>query len=185
MTHAERFSERVSAWREEAILQAASELLATAGCVEFNMGPVASAVGIAKGTVYRHVESRKSLIGNVLEGWMHDLRLGEPKQSNDSSGAMTHLIEALCHQADRRGGDVQVAFPCCLRTSPCPHGWNRRWQAISEAQGLACDERSARLGEAIQALTALPSSRELIKEGRFTELKALLRNTLDGYARAD
>ena len=185
MSSRERFSQRVSAWREKAILQAASELLATAGCVEFNMDTVAAAVGIAKGTVYRHVESRTSLIGNVLEGWMNDLGLGELKQSSDSSGAMAQVIEVLCHQADRPGEDVQVAFPCCLRTSPCPHGWNSRWQAISEAQGLACDDRSASLGEAIQALAALPSSRALIKEGRFTELKALLRNTLGGYARAD
>ena len=184
MTYAERFSQRVSAWREEAILQAASELLATAGCVEFNMDTVASAVGIAKGTVYRHVASRKSLIGNVLEGWMNDLGLEELKQSNDSSDAMTHVVEVLCHRADRRGEDVQIALPCCLRTSPCRHGWNSRWQAISDAQGLARDDRSASLGEAIQALAALPSSRALIKEGRFTDLKAHLRNTLGGHARA-
>ena len=180
-----RFSERVRAWRVAVVLDAASELLATVGCVEFNMDVLASTVGVAKGTVYRHAKSRESLMGAVLERWMHDLGLGEPKPLADAFVGLTAVIEVLCHEVGQPGRGVQVAFPCCLRTSPCPCGWMGRWQTISEAYGLAVGDRTAMLGEAVQAFAALPSSRALIEQGRLSELRDLLRNTLGGYLRAN
>ena len=179
-----RFSERTRAWRAAVILDAASELLDTVGCVEFKIDVLASTVGVAKGTVYRHVESRESLIGAVLERWMNDLGLGEPKRPADAFVGLTAVIEVLCHEVDRSGTGVQAAFPCCLRTSPCPCGWMSRWQTISEAYGLAVGDRTAMLGEAVQALAALPSSRALIEQGRLPELCDLLRDTVGDYLRA-
>ena len=181
----ERFVQRVRAWRAEEILDAASELLATVGCVEFNMDVVASTVGVAKGTVYRDAESREWLIGAVLERWMSNLGLREPKPPADAFVGLTAVIEVLCHKVGRPGRGVQVAFPCCLRTSPCPCGWMSRWQTITEAHGLAVGDRTAMLGEAVQALAALPSSRALIEQGRLSELRDLLRDTLGGYLRTN
>ena len=138
----ERFVQRVRAWRAEVILDAASELLATAGCVEFNMDVVASTVGVAKGTVYRDAESRESLIGAVLERWMNELGLGKPKPPADVFVGLTAVFEVLCHEVGRPGPGVQVAFPCCLRASPCPCGWMSRWETIREAYGLAGGDRT-------------------------------------------
>ena len=59
-----------------------------------------------------------------------------------------------------------------------------RWQTICEAHGLDDGERTAVLGEAVQALAALPSSRALIEKGLLPELRARLRDALDGYLRA-
>ena len=60
-----------------------------------------------------------------------------------------------------------------------------RWQTICEAHGLDDRDRAAMLGEAVQALAALRSSRALIEKGRFQELRGRLRDALVGYLRAD
>ena len=180
-----RFVERVRTWRDEALLEAASELLATVGCIEFNMDVLASTVGVAKGTVYRYAESRDWLIGVILERWMNDLRLGDPKPAVDPAVGLARVLEVLCHEVSRSRGGVQAAFPCCLRTSPCPCGWMGRWQTIGEAHGLAVGDGTTMLGEAVQALAALPSARVLIEQGRLVQLRGLLGDALGGYLRAD
>ena len=176
-----RFIQRLRTWRVEALLAAADEQLAVVGCVEFNIEELASTLGVAKATVYNYSESREALIGAVLDRWMSDLGLGEPEQPADTVVALTAVLGLLCHEAGRPARVAQAAFPCCLRTSPCPCGWMSRWQTICEAHGLEHGDRTVMLGEAVQALAALPSSRALIEKGRLPELRARLHAALDGY----
>ena len=64
--------------------------------------------------------SRESLIGAVLERRMNDLGLGTPKPPTETSVGLVAMSEGLCHRVNRPGPGIQVAFPCCLRASPCP-----------------------------------------------------------------
>ena len=176
-----RLIHRLRTWRVEALLAAADELLFAVGCVEFNMDELASTLGVAKGTVYNYAESRESLLGAVLERWMSDLGLGEPRLPADPLVGFTGVLEVLCHESGRPARVAQAGFPCCLRTSPCPCGWMSRWQTICDAHGLDVGDRTAMLGEAVQALAALPSSRALIEKGGLPELRGRLHAALDGY----
>ena len=96
-----RFIHRLRTWRVEALQAAADELLFAVGCVEFNTDGLASTLGVAKGTVYNYAESRESLLGAVLERWMSDLRLGEPRLPADPLVGSTGVLEVLCHESGR------------------------------------------------------------------------------------
>ena len=182
--HRKRFIHRLRTWRVEALLAAADELLSAVGCVKFNMDELASTLGVAKGTVYNYAESRESLLAAVLGRWMSDLGLDEPRPPADPLVGLTGVLEVLCQESVRPARVPQAAFPCCLRTSPFPCGWMSRWQTICEAHGLDGADRTGMLGEAVQALAALPSSRALIEKGRLPELRGRLHAALDGYLRA-
>ena len=177
------FTQRVRDWTGHEILRAADEMLATVGCVEFNMDVLASTVGVAKRTLYRFAKSRESLMGAVLKGWLSELVLGEPQPAENALVGLTAVLKMLCGVADLPAPHAGAGFPCCLRTSPCPYGWMNRWQAISEIYGLAAGDETARLGEAAQALAASPIARDLLTQGRSGERYELLRMTFIGYLR--
>ena len=176
------FAQRVKAWRDQEILQAADELLAAVGCFAFSIKVVASTVGVAKRTVSRFAGSRESLIAAVLERRLNDLALGEP--NDNALVGLTAVVKMLCGVSDRPEQGARADFPCCLRTSPCPQGWMNRWQTISAIYGLAPGHQTAMLGEAVQALAALPASKALFEQGRSTERYELLLITLNGYLRS-
>ena len=178
------FAQRVKAWRYQEILQAADELLAAVGCFAFNIKVVASTVGVAKRTVSRFAGSRESLIAAVLERRLNDLALGEPKQNDNALVGLTAVVKMLCGVSDWPEQGTRADFPCCLRTSPCPQGWMNRWQTISAIYGLTPGHQTAMLGEAFQALAALPASKALFEQGRSTERYELLLITLNGYLRS-
>jgi TetR/AcrR family transcriptional regulator, cholesterol catabolism regulator len=60
------FRERQLKFREEAILDATHGLLGTVGYDAMTMDDVASAVGIAKGSLYKHFESKEELATNAM-----------------------------------------------------------------------------------------------------------------------
>ena len=177
------FAQRVKAWRDQEILRAADELLAAVGCFAFKINVVASTAGVAKRTVSRFAGSRESLIAAVLEWRLNELALGEPKQTDNALVGLTAVIKMLCGVADRPEQGARADFPCCLRTSPCPHGWMNRWQTISAIYGLTPGNETAMLGEAVQELAALPASKALLEQGRFAARYELLLMTLIGDLR--
>jgi AcrR family transcriptional regulator len=79
------FRDRQFRWREEAILDAANRLLATKGFETMSMDDLAAAVGIAKGSLYKHFDSKEALAG----------------------AAMTRLLRAI--DAHLQGQDPQMA----------------------------------------------------------------------------
>jgi TetR/AcrR family transcriptional regulator, regulator of autoinduction and epiphytic fitness len=52
--------------REEAIVEATNRLLASKGYESMSMDDIAAEVGIAKGSLYRHFDSKESLAGAVM-----------------------------------------------------------------------------------------------------------------------
>lgn len=60
------FRDRQFRWREEAILDAANRLLATKGFETMSMDDLAAAVGIAKGSLYKHFDSKEALAGATM-----------------------------------------------------------------------------------------------------------------------
>jgi len=179
-----RFKDRVRRWREEAILQAMSSLLTEQGCQRFTMEDVAKLVGIAKGSLYLHTNARGKLVAQAL-----DLRLAgipKPRKPSDlpTGRKWSELLDALFAQRESGGCD----FPCCLHTSPCPHGWRERWTQLAQAYGLARPIRGPDdqaglelLGEAIQALTATPTVHGLLQEGQVEKAKAMVQRFVASY----
>ncbi|OFW05229.1 MAG: hypothetical protein A3I61_10765 [Acidobacteria bacterium RIFCSPLOWO2_02_FULL_68_18] len=67
VTPESRFSNRAMALREVEILRALLDIFAERGCFATNLDAVATAVGIGKGSIYRHFESRDALFRAALE----------------------------------------------------------------------------------------------------------------------
>ena len=186
----QRFKERVREWRQEAILEAVAGLLLTRGCEEFTMEDVARRVGIAKGSLYLHVRARSDLVDQVLDRWAKEV----PHQALPpglSWEEQCNLVCAALFRGVERGGSADVpvapAIPCCLRVSPCPHGWSARWRVIAKAWGIAEDgpqagpaPEGALLGEAIQALASAPFAAELLRGGRLDEAKEIVQRFVAG-----
>ncbi len=76
--------------REEAIIEATNRLLATRGYELMSMDDIATEVGIAKGSLYRHFESKEALAAAVM------IRLLErTRQALDALPAGCSAIERL------------------------------------------------------------------------------------------
>ena len=61
--------------REEAIIEATNRLLATRGYELMSMDDIAAEVGIAKGSLYKHFESKEALAGAVMVRLLRRTRL--------------------------------------------------------------------------------------------------------------
>jgi AcrR family transcriptional regulator len=60
------FRDRQFRWREEAILEAANKLLARRGFETMSMDELAATVGIAKGSLYKHFDSKEALAAAAM-----------------------------------------------------------------------------------------------------------------------
>lgn len=67
------FRERQQQAREEAILEAAVELLTTKGYAAMTMDDVATAVGISKATLYQHFPSKEELAVRVVTAFVEQI----------------------------------------------------------------------------------------------------------------
>ena len=175
-----RFRDRVREWRGESILQAVAELLSETGCLSFTMDDVAQRVGISKGSLYLHTATRSGLVESLLDRWEADVPPARDFGNALMEDRTERVCEALFHETDRGSGRSVPAFPCCLQTSPCPHGWSQRWARIAAAHGLSTDETEM-LGEAVQALAGMGSVRALLREGNVDAALTIVRRFLVGY----
>src|SRR5438132_5265289 len=67
------FKERQRRAREEAILDAAQEVLVERGLHEMSMDDIAARVGIAKGTIYLHFSSKDALAAALVARGIEDV----------------------------------------------------------------------------------------------------------------
>ncbi len=176
-----RFKDRVREWREQAILQAVGELLLEQGCLALTMDDVARRVGVAKGSLYLHAPTRSDLIAQLLDRWMGEVPVPPAVPAPGASGAVTAICGALFSEVRRLESAPSPAFPCCLRTSPCPHGWVDRWSRLAEAYGLDPNDDVELIGEALQALSSTPSVQALVAAGRLGDARAIVSRFADGF----
>jgi AcrR family transcriptional regulator len=180
-----RFKNRVKQWREEAILNAVAELFQEAGCQDLTMDQIARRVGVAKGSLYLHTTTRNGLLEQLLERWTAQV----PEPAASLEGEATQRLRALCaalmHPEERAGRTDAPAFPCCLHSSPCPHGWAERWAHLAQRYGTDALADAPMLGEALQALAATPHVRALVAEGRTGEAQALLERFVVGFTTSE
>ena len=66
LLHAIRFKDQAFQLREEAVLDAATSILASKGFDLMTMDDVAVAVGISKPSLYKHFKSKEELVGEAL-----------------------------------------------------------------------------------------------------------------------
>lgn len=114
----ERFHDRQVAFREAEIVRAARELLDEVGCRRFTMDAVAGRLGLSKGTLYRHFESREALLSRVVrDGWervaeeAHRRRAAAPP-GRELSVVMDFLVRCFL--------GLDGSSPCCLEEVRCP-----------------------------------------------------------------
>ena len=176
-----RFKDRVREWREQAILQAVGELLSEQGCLALTMDDVARRVGVAKGSLYLHAPTRNDLVGQLLDRWADEVPVPSEPPSGSTQEAVPGICAALFSDVRRDESGPAPAFPCCLHTSPCPHGWVDRWSRLAEAYGLDHGDEAALIGEALQALAATKSVRALVDGGRLDEAAAIVTRFAEGF----
>src|SRR5215831_14435025 len=114
--------ERQRQEREQLILQAADELLLERGYHDTSIDDIAARVGISKGTVYLHFDSKEDLVFALVERGMRQLQAtlddivaapGTPREKLQavlrqmSAGMLSRqrlqLVEALFHHPELRG----------------------------------------------------------------------------------
>ena len=177
-----RFKDRVRAWREQAILQAVGELLCEGGCLALTMDDVARRVGVAKGSLYLHAPTRNDLVGQLLDHWMDEIPMPSAPPHDSTQRAVVRICEALFADARHQESGPAPAFPCCLRTSPCPHGWGARWSRLAQGYGLDQGDDVELIGEALQAMSATKSVRTLLDDGKLDEAAAVVARLVKGFA---
>ncbi|GCE26324.1 hypothetical protein KDA_18080 [Dictyobacter alpinus] len=87
--------------RENLILQATQELLLERGYFDTSMGEIALRVGVAKGTLYQHFESKEALMIALFKREFEDLQSETARIAQMQEGAQVKLsmaIDELCHQ---------------------------------------------------------------------------------------
>ena len=176
-----RFKDRVRAWREQAILQAVGELLSEQGCLALTMDDVARRVGIAKGSLYLHAPTRNDLVEQLLDSWANEMEIPAAAPKRNQREAVVRICDALFSDVVRAESTRAPAFPCCLHTSPCPHGWPARWSRLAEAYGLEPSDDVDLIGEALQALSATHSVRALVEAGKLEEAAATVARFAEGF----
>jgi AcrR family transcriptional regulator len=85
--------------REEAILEAAHQLLAEKGFQGMTMDDLASRVGIAKGSLYQHFRSKEELLGVALVAFMD--RISDYIDSLPSTQPAIERLKQTCRRALR------------------------------------------------------------------------------------
>ncbi len=176
-----RFKDRVREWREQAILQAVGELLSEHGCLALTMDDVARRVGVAKGSLYLHAPTRSDLVAQLLDRWMAEVPLPPEPPTAGAPSAVTAICDALFSEVHRVDSGPSPAFPCCLHTSPCPHGWADRWSRLAEAYGLGTHEEVEVIGEALEALSSTDSVQALVAAGRLRDAHAIVTRFAEGF----
>lgn len=176
-----RFKDRVREWREQAILQAVGELLLEQGCLALTMDDVARRVGVAKGSLYLHAPTRSDLVAQLLNRWMGEVPMPSEPPKASGPGAVSGICSALFSEVRRLESGPSPAFPCCLHTSPCPHGWVDRWSRLAEAYGLDPNDEVVLIGEALQALSSTLSVQTLVAAGKLEEARAIVARFAEGF----
>ena len=176
-----RFKDRVREWREQAILQAVGELLLEQGCLALTMDDIARRVGVAKGSLYLHAPTRGDLVAQLLDRWMAEVPMPPEPPEAGAPGGVAAICGALFSEVRRLESGPSPAFPCCLHTSPCPHGWVDRWSRVAEAFGLGPNDEVEVIGEALQALSSTASVQTLVAAGRLEEARAIVARFADGF----
>lgn len=94
------FREAQFVLREEAILDACHRLLARKGYEAMSMDDIATEVGVAKGSLYKHFESKEALAGAVMTRLLVETR-GALQAQGDRLPALARL-RALLHWSLRK-----------------------------------------------------------------------------------
>lgn len=127
-----RFSSRAMALREIEILHALLDIFAERGCFATNLDAVAAAVGIGKGSIYRHFESRDALLRAALEYAAAGL-VGRCRQIWDAGPeappaarllAVVAELVALNERSDRQSPNALLRLSC-----------SNSWTASGEGPG--------------------------------------------------
>lgn len=91
------FRERQRQVREDAILDAAHELLLEQGYAEMSMDDLAARLGVSKATLYQHFSSKDELIVNVV---IRGMRRGEEQMAaQDATQPALVRLERMLHHA--------------------------------------------------------------------------------------
>jgi AcrR family transcriptional regulator len=99
------FRARQLQFREEAILDATHGLLGTVGYDAMTMDDVAASVGIAKGSLYKHFESKEELAAATMVRLLERTEMSLSKMSEaDSPGAKLRALLTWALQERLRGG---------------------------------------------------------------------------------
>lgn len=78
------FRDRQFRWREEAILEAANQLLARHGFETMSMDELAATVGIAKGSLYKHFDSKEALAAAAMTRLLRQVGAYLTAQADDA-----------------------------------------------------------------------------------------------------
>lgn len=174
------FRSRQVAFREREIVRAARALRDEVGCRAFAMSALAARLGISKGTLYQHFQSREHLLRRVArEGWDVTAEdVGAAARGSSHGDRLLRASEVLVRRL--LGLDGAEAFrPCCLAEVTCPYRTGERTTVFEATPGVP-EPDGLDLGDVLLTLSALVFARRRAAGRSPTEadVRAVLRHAL-------
>jgi|CXWL01.1.fsa_nt_gi AcrR family transcriptional regulator len=165
------FRRHVQDLRSRKLIEVATALMLEKGCSQIRMEDIASECGVAKGTCYRHFQTRSELLAAAVMALDTELARylisaskvkGEDTHYTAVEAAARTAVDAVIRNLRRRrGSDSQSAsgrtWPCCLEFSCCPYGGaTMSVAAVSELAREASDHSAEGAQLAIALVMAVP-----------------------------
>jgi len=166
-------------WVRDAAAVCIPSLLREVGCARLSVDDIARRLGLAKGSLFFSQRDVAEAIARTLDAWTDELTRA-PRLSGPSFAEVCRALLGCVPMGD----GVRPTAPCCLATSPCPHGWTYRWQRIAKSLGLGESDLALTLGDAVQAIASHPEVRPLLAQGRVEEVVAVIV-AIVGFADGD
>ena len=194
------FRDRQFQLREEAILDAANQLLAQRGFELMSMDELAAAVGIAKGSLYKHFESKEQLAAASMTRLLRRIEsrlLTQPAQDSPRRRLEALLRWTLAERAAGRMPLLPSTNPALQQALMGTRGYTEALGAVGEAlaqlveQGIEAGELRSDLPVPVLLFTVYarscdPSFDFLRASGEFSDeqvIDFMVATCFDGLAR--
>lgn len=139
---AHEFRERQRQVREDAILDAAHELISEQGYAEMSMDDLAGRLGVSKATLYQHFPSKDELVINVL---IRGMRRGEEQMAAQDASlpAVVRLERTMRHALENRAVMSAMRFVLPPGLTQGHTGYAAQKERMTAALSRLVDEAKA------------------------------------------
>ncbi|WLQ45354.1 helix-turn-helix domain containing protein [Streptomyces laculatispora] len=133
------------------VLQAAEDVLATAGFEDFTMAAVAARAGVSVGAIYRRFTGKEQLIAAVQDRILTQVEERLSARLSTADGCLAGVIEVYSHVLAEAMGDGGRFFPFLLHAGPQSEAEERGRRALAETRRLLLEAAEPHRAEILRS----------------------------------
>lgn len=133
------------------VLQAAEDVLATAGFEDFTMAAVAARASVSVGAIYRRFAGKEQLIAAVQDRILTQVEERLSARLSTADGCLAGVIEVYSHVLAEAMGDGGRFFPFLLHAGPQSEAEERGRRALAETQRLLLEAAEPHRAEILRS----------------------------------